>query len=121
MHDLTLLSRVLAGEAPPQPIATAVVPASPDAPGEWIALGILGAAALAFWLGGTYLLACFFGMPAGMLGFFIPPVALAVWSMAVSAGNAAREPEIERAIRNEAAQLLSRFPDLAAAAAKQKT
>jgi hypothetical protein len=118
LQDLTTLAMLLQGTPLPPAVPPTNKPA--DAPGatQWLALGCAGIGALGAWLGGTYLLAQFLGMAAAMVGFFIPPLALAVWAMVLAAGGPARDANIDRTIRTEAAAMVRSNDELSKLAAR---
>jgi hypothetical protein len=62
----------------------------------------------------TYGVARFAGLPAAMVTFFMPAVALAFWFMILSARGSGRDAEIDAAIDREASQEIARHADLAA-------
>jgi len=111
LHDLTTLADVLTQrERPPREPAAQESADSGGSP--WLALGCAALIGVVLWLGMTALLAHWGGMSAAMIGFFIPPLMLAFVFMTVSAGGSGREPEIDDAIRNEAANVLRERPEL---------
>jgi hypothetical protein len=118
LQDLTTLAMLLQGT--PLPAAVPPPKKTSEAPEatQWLALGCAGASALGAWLGGTYLLAHLLGMAAAMVGFFIPPLALAVWAMVLAAGGPARDANIDRTIRTEAAAMVQGSDELAKLAAR---
>jgi hypothetical protein len=111
LHDLTLTAAALEGTEPPaaQPLAT-----PPELPGSpWLAFGCAGGVLLLLWLSGTYGAARFVGLPAAMIVFFMPALALALWFIVLSATGSGRDPEIEAAIEVEARREIAGHMDLA--------
>ncbi len=113
LHDLTLTASIFEGAAPPksEPLA-----ADANAAGgsPWLAFGCAGILALAVWLGGTYGVARYIGLPAAMVAFFLPAVALALWFIAVSTLASGRNPEVEAAIETESQREIGSHADLRA-------
>ena len=75
--------------------------------------GVWGIVALAAWIGITYLVARYVGLPGAMVAFFMPAVALALWFMFVSARGSGRDPEMDSAIDREAGGVIGRHADFA--------
>ena len=111
LHDLTLVAAVVEGTAPPTPEVLATPDAS-AAGSPLLAFGCAGVVALAVWLGGTYGVARFIGLPAAMVAFFMPAVALALWFIAVSTLASGRNPEVEAAIETESRREIDCHADL---------
>ena len=111
LHDLTLAASVLEGAAPPkaEPLAITAQAATGS---PWLAFGCAGSVALVAWLGGTYGVARFVGLPAAMVAFFLPAVALALWFIAVSTLASGRNPEDEAAIETESQREIGNHADL---------
>jgi hypothetical protein len=113
LHDLTRVADALEGAAS----VKAQTPAPPaaaeqdDSLSAWLALGCAGALAIVIWMGFTYFLSRASGLPAAMIGFFVPPVALALWFVVLSGRST--HPETESAIRREAKRIIGENPDLA--------
>jgi hypothetical protein len=113
LHDLALVVAAFEGST------STKVQAAPAAPIEqddtlsaWIALGCAGALAIVIWMGVTYFLArSSGGLPAAMIGFFVPPVALALWFVVLSGRST--HPETDAAIRRETARIMAEEAPLA--------
>ncbi len=109
LHDLTLLASMLEGAPAP---ATEVPQASSQSGASWLALGCAALVGLALWLGLTFLVARYVGLPAAMVAFFLPAVALAFWFILLSARGSGREGELDAAIDREAGAQIEVHPDL---------
>lgn len=116
LHDLTLVAAVLEGSD----VSPAQSPAAPveSESSPWLAFGCAGGVLLMAWLSGTYVAARFVGLPAAMVVFFMPALALALWFIVLSAGGTGRDPEIEAAIEAESRREIAGHADLALAAGK---
>ena len=119
LHDLTLLAALLEGSAAPEIQSAAAAPAASG--GAWLAFGCACLAGLAVWVGATYCVARFAGLPAAMVAFFLPAVALAFWFMILSARGSGRDADIDAAIDREASQAITRHADLASLQFTAKT
>lgn len=119
LSDLCALAARLEGRV--DPVATSQTANNADSnragvPNSlaWWGIACAGLLVIALWLSGTWVLARLIGMSAAMLGFFIPPLMLALLFMYSSANSTGRDPELEDYIKKEARELLRKRSDLQA-------
>ena len=113
LDDLAIVAECLESGSPKQDAADPAAVMSIAAPNPWIALAGAVCVGLIVWLGGTYFLARFWSLSAAMVGFFIPPVMLAMLFMVSSAMGSGREGAVDDAIQDETNKLMRKRPDLA--------
>jgi len=115
LRDLSTLAAALEGRE----VASPAPPSAPATePAHWLAVGCTGFFGVALWLCGSWALAHWLGMPAGMLGFFTPAMLLIFVFMLANAGKSGREAETEDVIRDQAAVLLGADSEMAQLATK---